>query len=106
MSICLCKIFLLYVRRINVDRQAVEERVIEAIRKIQSDSGRPATRFYLELVLLATWRDLIVTAALKLTLLLSEMFGQELPDSVFIPTKGKRILSVAEIAQNIYETVN
>ena len=89
-----------------MDKQVVGERVIEAIGKIQSDSGRPATEILPRTRPFCDVEGFDSHSGVEATLLLSEVFEQELPDSVFIPTKGKRILSVAEIAQNIYEIVN
>ena len=89
-----------------MDKQTVEEKVIEAIGKIQSDSGRPTTDIISSTRPFSDVEGFDSHSGVEATLQLSEMFGQELPDSVFIPKKGRRILSVAEIAENIYEIVN
>ena len=89
-----------------MDKQAVEERVIKAIGTIQCDSGRPATEILPSTRPFNDVEGFDSHSGVEATLLLSEVFGRELPDSVFIPAKGERILSVAEIAQNIHEIVN
>ncbi len=81
-------------------------KVIEAIAKIQGDSGRPVTSIQSSTRPFRDVEGFDSYSGVEATLLLSEMLGQELPDSVFIPKEGKQTLSVTEIAENICNIVS
>ena len=89
-----------------MNKKEATDKVIEAIAKIQEDSGRLATSMQSSTRPFRDVEGFDSYSGVEATLLLSEMFGHELPDSVFIPKEGKQILSVTEIADNICEIVS
>ena len=89
-----------------MNRRDATEKVVAAIAKIQEDSGRPVIPIQPSTRPFNDVEGFDSHSGVEATLLLSEMFGQELPDSVFIPKRGERMLSVAEIAENICEVVS
>lgn len=89
-----------------MNRKDATDKVIEAIAKIQEDSGRLATSIQSSTRPFRDVEGFDSHSGVEATLLLSEMLGQELPDSVFIPKKGRQILSVTDIAENICEVLS
>ena len=83
-----------------MNRDNVVSQVIDAVNRIQESSGRtaggigPDTRPFRDV------EGFDSLGAIEATIVLSEFLGQELPDSVFVPSEGNRILSVKEIAEN------
>ena len=89
-----------------MDREHVIQKVLEAVSSSQSASGRevgslvPETRPFRDI------EGFDSMSGVEATAFLSKSFDRELPDTVFIPDKGKRILSINEIADNIYDFMN
>ena len=86
--------------------ESVVDVVIEAIRQVQQSSGRtaggigPDTRPFRDV------ESFDSLSGIEATIILSESLGRELPDSVFTPSEGNRILSVKEIAENAYRHIS
>ncbi len=89
-----------------MDRDEAIGKVVEAISSIQERSGRsvgiigPNTRPFRDV------EDFDSHNGLEVALYLSETFECDLPDTVFTPAKGKRILTVNEIADNVLRHVS
>ena len=89
-----------------MNRDTVVSQVIDAVRQIQESNGRtagdigPDTRPFKEV------EGFDSLSGIEATLLLSETLGQELPDSIFVPSEGGRVLSIKEIAENACKYVS
>ena len=89
-----------------MNRESVVQEVLEAVSSSQLASGRevgalgPDTRPIRDLPGFDSVSGVEVAAHL------SKSFNTNLPDTVFVPDKGKRILSINEIADNICEFLN
>ncbi len=86
-----------------MDRDDIVRHVISAVTQVQKTSGRsvggigPDTRPFKDI------QDFDSLCGVEATVLLSEAVGRELPDSVFVPQVGNRLLSVREIADGVVE---
>ena len=89
-----------------MDKETVVDVVVEAIRQVQESSGRtaggigPDTRPFRDV------EGFDSLSGIEATIILSESLGRELPDSVFAPIEGNRVLSVKEIAENAYRHIS
>ena len=89
-----------------MNRDTVVSQVIDAVRQIQESNGRtagdigPDTRPFRDV------EGFDSLSGIEATIILSESLGRELPDSVFAPSEGNRILSVIEIAENAYRHIS
>ena len=88
-----------------MDKGDAISKVIEAINTVQERSGRsiddigPNTRPFRDL------EGFDSPNGVEVLLFLSDSLGRDLPDTVFTPAKGKRILTVNEIADNVLRSV-
>ena len=86
-----------------MDRDNIVTQVIKAVTQVQEISGRsvgeigPGTRPLKDL------QGFDSLCGVEATVLLSEAVGRELPDSVFAPHEGSRVLSVNEIADRVLD---
>ena len=84
-----------------MDRDDIVRQVIQAVTQVQETSGRrigvigPDTRPLKDL------QDFDSLCGVEATVLLSEVVGRDLPDSVFAPEEGSRLLSVDDIADRV-----
>ena len=89
-----------------MDNNNIVRQVIDAVRQVQESSGRkpegigPNTRPFTDV---AGFDSL---NGVEATVILSAALGQELPDSVFAPNEGNRILSINEIAENALKHIS
>ena len=89
-----------------MNRDNVVSQVIDAVKRIQESSGRtawgigPDTRPFRDV------EGFDSLGGIEATIILSESLGRELPDSVFAPIEGSRVLSVEEIAENAYRHIS
>ena len=89
-----------------MDRDDIVRQVIEAVTQVQNSSGRsiggisPDSRPFKDL------QDFDSLCGLEATVLLSEAVGRDLPDSVFAPEEGSRVLSVNEIADKVLDCIS
>ena len=83
-----------------MDRDNVANQVIYAIRQVQESSGRTALGIGPDTRPFKDVNGFDSLSGVEATLFLSESLGRELPDSIFVPGEGNRILSVNEIAEN------
>ena len=89
-----------------MDTGNVVDLVIDAIRQVQGASGRAAEGIEPDTRPFNDVEGFDSLNGIEATLLLSETLGQELPDSVFVPSEGSRVLSVKEIAENACKYVS
>ena len=84
-----------------MNRDDVLRQVIEAVVQVQQASDRsvegigPATRPFKDV------EDFDSLSGVEATVLLSETLGRDLPDSVFTPEQGDRVLSINEVADRV-----
>ena len=84
-----------------MDRDAIVRQVMDAVVEIQQASGRsiegigPDTRPFKDV------EGFDSLSGVEATVLLSETLGRDLPDSVFAPEQGNRMLSINEIADRV-----
>ena len=84
-----------------MNRDIIVRQVIEAVAQVQQASGRsvegigPDTRPFNDV------EGFDSLSGVEATMLLSETLGRDLPDSVFAPEQGNRVLSVNEIADRV-----
>ena len=89
-----------------MDTGNVVDLVIDAIRQVQGASGRAAEGIESDTRPFNDVEGFDSLNGIEATLLLSETLGQELPDSVFVPSEGNRVLSIKEIAENACKYVS
>ena len=84
-----------------MDREEIVHKVVEAVVQVQQASGRsvegigPDTRPFKDI------EGFDSLSGVEATVLLSEALGRDLPDSVFAPEQGSRLLSVNEVADRV-----
>ena len=89
-----------------MDRDDIVRQVIKAVTQVQNSSGRsigeinPDSRPFKDL------QDFDSLCGVEATVLLSEAVGRDLPDSVFAPEEGSRVLSVNEIADKVLDCIS
>ena len=84
-----------------MDKDEAIDAVIKAIKSVQKRSGRPIEHIDPNTRPFRDVGDFDSHNGVEVLLFLSEKLGCDLPDTVFTPAKGKRILTVNEIADNI-----
>ena len=89
-----------------MDTGSVVDLVIDVIRQVQGLSGRAAGGMEPDTRPFKDVEGFDSLSGIEATLLLSETLGQELPDSVFVPSEGGRVLSIKEIAENACKYVS
>ena len=89
-----------------MDRDDIARHVIRAVTQVQEASGRSVGRIGPETRPLKDLQDFDSLCGVEATVLLSEAVGRELPDSVFVPQEGSRLLTVNEIADRVVDCVN
>ena len=89
-----------------MDKDDIVRQVIQAVTQVQEISGRsigeinPDTRPFKDL------QGFDSLCGVEATVLLSEAVGLDLPDSVFAPEEGSRVLSVNEIADKVLDCIS
>ena len=89
-----------------MDRNDIECQVIQAVTQVQEASGRrveeigPNTRPFKDV------QDFDSLCGVEATVLLSKALGRNLPDSVFAPEQGSRVLSITEIADGVLDCMS
>lgn len=89
-----------------MDRDDIVRHVIRAVTQVQEASGRSVGRIGPETRPLKDLQDFDSLCGVEATVLLSEALGRELPDSVFVPQEGSRLLTVNEIANRVVDCVS
>ena len=89
-----------------MDRDDIVHQVIEAVTQVQETSGRSVGEIGPDSRPLKDLQDFDSLCGVEATILLSEAVGHELPDSVFAPQEGSRVLSVNEIADRVLDSMN
>ena len=89
-----------------MDRGEAVGKVIEAISNVQKRSGRKVDNIGPNTHPFRDVEDFDSHNGVEVALFLSESLDCDLPDTVFTPAKGKRILTVNEIADNVLRYVS
>ena len=84
-----------------MDNDIVIGKVIDAVKQVQESSNRSAVGTGPETRPFTDVEGFDSLCGIEATVLLSQSLGQELPDSVFVPDEGRRVLSIGEIAENV-----
>ncbi len=84
-----------------MDRENVVGLVIDAVRQVQEASGRAGGNINSNTRPLRDIDGFDSHSGVEASVLLSESLGYEIPDEVFVPNAGPRLLSVDEIADNV-----
>ena len=74
---------------------------IDAIRQNQEASGRTVVEISPDTRPLRDIEGFDSYSGVEAALFLSDLLDREIPDEVFVPEKGRRILTVSEIADNV-----
>ena len=80
--------------------------VIDAVTKVQEASGRAVGHIGSDTRPLQDVDGFDSYSGVEASLFLSDSVGHEIPDSVFVPEKGRRLLSMNEIADNVQEQMS
>ena len=86
-----------------MDRDDIVRHIILAVTQVQETSGRSVGRIGPDTRPLKDLQDFDSLCGVEATVLLSAAVGHELPDSVFVPQLGNRLLSAKEIADGVVE---
>ena len=89
-----------------MDRDGIVRQVIQAITQVQESSGRSVGGIGLDTRPLKDLKDFDSLCGVEATILLSEAVGRDLPDSVFAPEEGSRVLSVNEITDRVLDCMS
>ena len=89
-----------------MDRDDIVRHVIQAVTQIQETSGRSVGGIAPDTRPLKDLQDFDSLCGVEATILLSEAVGRELPDSVFVPQVGNRLLTVKEIADRVVDCMS
>ena len=89
-----------------MDRDDIVHQVIQAVTKVQETSGRSIGGIGPDTRPLKDLQDFDSLCGVEATVLLSEAVGRDLPDSVFAPREGSRVLSVNEIADRVLDCMS
>ena len=89
-----------------MDRDDIVRQVIEAVTEVQETSGRSVGEIGPDTRPLKDLQDFDSLCGVEATVLLSEAVGRDLPDSVFAPQEGSRVLSVNEIADRVLDSMS
>ena len=86
-----------------MDIDDIVRQVIQAVTQVQETSGRSVGEIGADTRPLRDLQDFDSLCGVEATVLLSGAVGHELPDSVFVPQEGSRLLTVKEIADSVAE---
>lgn len=89
-----------------MDRDDIVHQVIRAVANVQETSGRGVGRIGPDTRPLKDLQEFDSLCGVEATILLSEAVGRELPDSVFVPQVGNRLLTVNEVADRVFNCIN
>ena len=89
-----------------MDRDDIVRQVVRAVAQVQEASGRSAGEIGLDTRPLKDLQEFDSLCGVEATILLSEAVGRELPDSVFVPQVGNRILRISEIADSVIDCIS
>ena len=85
-----------------MDRDGLVDHVVDVVRRVMESSGRTVGEIGRDTRPLRDIDDFDSLSGVEATVILSGILGQELPDSVFVPTEGNRTLSITEVADSVY----
>ena len=86
-----------------MDKDGIVRQVIQAVTQVQETSGRSVGNIGPETRPLKDLQGFDSLCGVEATVLLSEAVGRDLPDSVFVPQIGSRLLTVNEVADSVLE---
>ena len=89
-----------------MDRDDIVRQVIEAVTHVQETSGRSVGEIGPDTRPLKDLQDFDSLCGVEATVLLSDTVGRDLPDSVFAPQEGSRVLSINEIADRVLDSMS
>ena len=89
-----------------MDRDDIVRQVIEAVTHVQETSGRSVGEIGPDTRPLKDLQDFDSLCGVEATVLLSDTVGRDLPDSVFVPQEGSRVLSINEIADRVLDSMS
>ena len=89
-----------------MDRDDIVRQVIEAVTHVQETSGRSVGEIGPDTRPLKDLQDFDSLCGVEATVLLSATVGRDLPDSVFAPQEGSRVLSINEIADRVLDSMS
>ena len=89
-----------------MDRDEIVRHIILAVTQVQETSGRSVDGISRNTRPLKDLQDFDSLCGVEATVLLSGAVGSELPDSVFVPQEGSRLLTVDEIADRVVDCVS
>ena len=90
-----------------MDREVVSQMVIEAVRQVQTASGRSVGSISLTTCPISDLEGFDSLSGVEATVMLCESLGHDLPDDYnpFLSKDGRRALSVSEITNNLCEII-
>lgn len=89
-----------------MDRDEIVRHIILAVTQVQETSGRSVGGIGHNTRPLKDLQDFDSLCGVEATVLLSGAVGRELPDSVFVPQEGSRLLTVDEIADRVVDCIS
>lgn len=89
-----------------MDRDDIVRHVIRAVTQVQEASGRSVGGIGPDTRPLRDLQNFDSLCGVEATVFLSEAVGRELPDSVFVPQEGSRLLTVNEIAERVVDCMS
>ena len=89
-----------------MDRDDIVRQVIEVVTHVQETSGRSVGEIGPDTRPLKDLQDFDSLCGVEATVLLSDTVGRDLPDSVFVPQEGSRVLSINEIADRVLDSMS
>ena len=84
-----------------MDRERVEGVVIDAVKQVQETSGQKTGPIGSDTKPLQDIDSFDSYCGVEAALFISESLGCEIPCGVFLPTSGRRHLSISEIAEKV-----
>ena len=84
-----------------MDKDVIVRQVIEAVVQVQQASGRSIEGIGPDTLPFKDVEGFDSLSGVEATVLLSDTVGRDLPDSVFVPEQGNRMLSLAEVADRV-----
>ena len=89
-----------------MDRNDIVRHVILTVTQVQETSGRSVGGIGPDTRPLRDLQDFDSLCGVEATVLLSGDVGHELPDSVFVPQEGSRLLTIDEIADRVVDCMS
>ena len=89
-----------------MDRDDIVRQVILTVTQVQETSGRSVGGIGPDTRPLRDLQDFDSLCGVEATVLLSAAVGQELPDSVFVPQEGSRLLTIDEIVDRVVDCMS